>query len=162
MPAIDSPAPASQPQPGVRLDAPGERAYRRRILAWAWYDWVDHACITTTASTFFPPYFVAIGTPALLAPVIGTYADLTGRRKRLLVVATAYGAALGLSSAVLIATLLMTRFVAFPYALIYGRIPDPDSWEPRSRGLWGGGGWPGSHGGSTQSAPSCRDWRSTS
>ncbi len=45
----------------------------------------------------------------------------------IILLATAYGAALGLSTAVLIGTLLMTQFVAFPYALIYGRIPDPSS-----------------------------------
>src|SRR5262245_61849848 len=97
-------------------DSPPERAYRRRIFAWSIYDWADHAYITTTSSTFFPPYFVAIAAPAfmvagqaatseaakaaardqasnifaltvslslfiaaLLAPVIGTYADITGQ-----------------------------------------------------------------------------------
>jgi UMF1 family MFS transporter len=94
------------------------------------YDWANHAYITTTASTFFPPYFVAIAAPAfllagqanaeaaqalardtasnvyalavsisllvaaLLAPVIGTLADITGRRKRYLLVATAAGGVL--------------------------------------------------------------------
>jgi MFS transporter, UMF1 family len=43
----------------------------------------------------------------------------------IILLATAYGAALGLNTAVLIGTLLMTQFVAFPYALIYGRIPNP-------------------------------------
>jgi MFS-type transporter involved in bile tolerance (Atg22 family) len=43
----------------------------------------------------------------------------------IILLATAYGAALGLNTAVLIATLLMTQLVAFPYALIFGRIPDP-------------------------------------
>ena len=45
----------------------------------------------------------------------------------IILLATAYGAALGLDTSVLIATLLMTQFVAFPYALIYGRIPNPES-----------------------------------
>ncbi|HET7376818.1 MAG TPA: MFS transporter, partial [Anaerolineae bacterium] len=45
----------------------------------------------------------------------------------IILLATAYGAALGLSTSVLIGTLLMTQFVAFPYALIYGRIPNPKS-----------------------------------
>jgi UMF1 family MFS transporter len=45
----------------------------------------------------------------------------------IILLATAYGAALGLNTAVLIGTLLMTQFVAFPYALIYGRIPNPAS-----------------------------------
>jgi len=105
-----------------------EPAYRRRIMAWAWYDWADHAYITATASTFFPPYFVAIAAPALLAagqagsqpaqalardtasnlfaftvalalfssailaPILGALADITGQRKRLLILATAAGA----------------------------------------------------------------------
>jgi UMF1 family MFS transporter len=37
---------------------------------------------------------------------------------------TSYGAALGLNTAVLLGTLLMIQFVAFPYAMMYGRIPD--------------------------------------
>jgi MFS transporter, UMF1 family len=102
-----------------------EKTYNRRIMSWAWYDWANHAYITTTASTFFPPYFIAIAAPgflaagaaltdetaqalardtasnvfaltvslalliaAFLAPIVGTYADITGRRKRLLVITT--------------------------------------------------------------------------
>ena len=107
-----------------------EKMYRRRVLAWSLYDWADHAYITTLASTFFPPYFVAIATSAfllagasasdpaaqaiardsasnayaftialalfvaaILAPIVGTVADITGRRKRLLVVVTVIGGA---------------------------------------------------------------------
>ena len=44
-----------------------EKTYKKRTLSWAWYDWADHAYVTTTASTFFPPYFIAIAAPALLA-----------------------------------------------------------------------------------------------
>src|ERR1700690_2223681 len=99
--------------------------YRQRIRAWSMCDWANHAYITTTASTFFPPYFIAIAAPAFLAvgasasdtaaqalardtasnifalmvsfalfvaaivaPLVGAYADLTGRRKRLLVITT--------------------------------------------------------------------------
>ncbi len=99
--------------------------YKKRTLSWAWYDWADHSYITTTASTFFPPYFIAIAAPAflaagaaisdpaamalardtasnifaisvsvalfvaaLLAPLLGALADITGRRKRLLIVST--------------------------------------------------------------------------
>ncbi len=105
-----------------------ERTYRRKILAWSFYDWADHAFITSTSSTFFPPYFIAIAAPAfleagkaasapaaqalardnasniyaiavsialflaaLLAPIIGTFADITGTRKRLLVTITIIG-----------------------------------------------------------------------
>ncbi|HUK12108.1 MAG TPA: MFS transporter [Thermoanaerobaculaceae bacterium] len=105
----------------------GERAYRRRIHAWALYDWADHAYVTVTATSFFPPHFVAIAAPAFLAagaigaeatarardtasnvyavtvsaallvvaivaPLVGTIADLTGRRKRLLLTVTGAGA----------------------------------------------------------------------
>jgi UMF1 family MFS transporter len=112
-------------------DPSAARAYSRRIWAWSWYDWADHAYITTTAATFFPPYFIAIAAPAflaagkvasdstavavardtasnlyaltvsialfvaaLLAPLLGAYADITGRRKRLLIVFTIIGAVL--------------------------------------------------------------------
>src|SRR5947199_3892750 len=112
-------------------EAQGERSYARRVRAWSLYDWADHAYITTTASTFFPPYFIAIAAPAfllagqaapddsalalarvtasnvyaytvsislfvaaLLAPIIGAYADITGRRKRLLVAVTVLGGVL--------------------------------------------------------------------
>jgi UMF1 family MFS transporter len=51
----------------------------------------------------------------------------------IVLLATAYGAALGLDTAVLVGTLLMTQAVAFPYALLYGRIPDPHT---RWRGVF--------------------------
>ena len=44
-----------------------QKAYNRRVMSWAWYDWANHAYITTTASTFFPPYFIAIATTAFMA-----------------------------------------------------------------------------------------------
>ena len=106
-------------------DAQAKKAYHRRIISWAWYDWANHAYITTTATTFFPPYFIAIaaasfiamgaspgdeaakavarGTAsnvfaltvsfallvsAILAPILGAYADITGMRKRLLIITT--------------------------------------------------------------------------
>jgi len=98
------------------------RTYRRRVLSWALYDWANHAYITTTATTYFPPYFLALAAPAfmtagtgetneaaralardsasnvfaftialalftaaVLAPIVGTYADLTDRRKKILI-----------------------------------------------------------------------------
>lgn len=98
---------------------------RRRVRAWALYDWANSGYVTSTATTLFPPFFVAIaaatfgggaGTQAaqaaarqsasstfalavsltlalaaVLGPIVGTYADLTGTRKRLLVVFTAVG-----------------------------------------------------------------------
>ncbi len=105
-------------------DPRAQRDYRRSVISWAWYDWANHAYITTTASTVFPPYFIAISASsftaadassggvvsasardtasnvfaltvsfallvaAALAPVVGAYADITGARKRLLVAAT--------------------------------------------------------------------------
>lgn len=106
-------------------------AYNRKIRAWSFYDWANHAYITTTASTFFPPYFIAIAAPAfmaagklasdssaaaaardaasnvfaftvsgallmaaLLSPLIGTYADITGQRKRILLWTTGLGGVL--------------------------------------------------------------------
>ena len=103
-----------------------QRAYRQRIMAWSLYDWANHGYLTTTATTFFPPHFVAIAAPAfmaagaavsavardtasnvfaltvslallvsaVLAPVVGTYADITGRRKRLLIAVTVVGGTL--------------------------------------------------------------------
>ena len=95
-------------------------------MAWSLYDWANHGYITTTATTFFPPHFIAIAAPAfvaaggavalvardtasnvfaltvsaalfaaaVLAPIVGTYADITGRRKRLLLAITLVGGAL--------------------------------------------------------------------
>jgi len=100
--------------------------YRKRIFSWAFYDWANHGYITTTATSFFPPYFIAIATPAflfvssagknatvlarnaasnifaltismslltaaILSPFIGAYADITGYRKRLLLIMTMIG-----------------------------------------------------------------------
>jgi UMF1 family MFS transporter len=42
----------------------------------------------------------------------------------IILLATAYGAALGLDTAVLIGTLLMTQFVAYPYSIAYGYMPN--------------------------------------
>jgi MFS transporter, UMF1 family len=115
----------AEAQVGVPSEIQSEQAYKKRVNSWAWYDWANHAYITTTASTFFPPYFIAIAAPAflaagasatnpaavalardtasnifalmvsfalfvaaVLAPVVGAYADITGRRKRLLVITT--------------------------------------------------------------------------
>lgn len=111
-----------------------DKTYRRRVLSWALYDWANHAYITTTATTYFPPYFLALAAPAfmkpgmgeaaeaaaalardsasnvfaftvalalftaaVLAPVIGTYADLTDERKRILVRLTVAGGVLASS-----------------------------------------------------------------
>jgi len=105
---------------------PSQRAYNRRVLAWSLYDWANSGYLTTTATTFFPPHFIAIAAPAfvaagaagsalardtasnvfaltvslalfvsaVLAPIVGTYADITGRRKRLLIAVTVVGGAM--------------------------------------------------------------------
>ncbi len=109
----------------VLPDVQADKDYNRRVLSWAWYDWANHAYITTTASAFFPPYFIAIAATAfmpsgasatdpaalalardsasnafawtvagalfiaaILAPLLGAFADITGQRKRLLVITT--------------------------------------------------------------------------
>jgi UMF1 family MFS transporter len=109
-----------------------DKTYQRRIRAWTLYDWANHGYVTVTATTFFPPYFVAVASPAFaagvgaaqardtasnvyafavsgallavaaLAPIVGTVADLTGRRKRLLLLTTCLGA--GLASAMVAVT----------------------------------------------------------
>jgi len=109
-----------------------DSAYRRRIRAWSLYDWANHGYVTVTATTFFPPFFVTVAAPAftagadaarardtasnvyafavsfallavaVLAPVVGTVADLTGRRKRMLLAVTVLGA--GLASAMVAIT----------------------------------------------------------
>lgn len=104
--------------------------YRRRIFSWAFYDWANHGYITTTATAFFPPYFIAIAAPvfldsgintaessmrlaqdtasnifaltvslsllvvSIIAPIIGAYADITGFRKRLLLITSLIGGVL--------------------------------------------------------------------
>src|SRR5262249_23242008 len=42
----------------------------------------------------------------------------------IILLATAYGATLGLDSNALVGTILMTQFVGLPYVLVFGRIPD--------------------------------------
>jgi len=111
-----------------------EIEYRHRIVSWSLYDWANHAYITTTATTYFPPYFLAIAVPAfmkagtgladeamkalaretasnmfaftvafalfvaaILAPIVGAYADITDQRKRILIRITIAGGILASS-----------------------------------------------------------------
>ncbi len=128
----DDMASATTVQGTVNGETQADKTYRRRVWAWALYDVADHAYITTFASTFFPPYFIAITAPAfiavglsqalahnqaadyyayatslalfiaaIIAPVVGTYADITGARKRLLVIVTIIGGLLASSAVVL-------------------------------------------------------------
>jgi len=127
-----------------------DKKYHRRILSWALYDWANHAYITTTATTYFPPYYLAIAAPvflktgagltdetaralardtasnifaftvalalfaaAILAPIIGTYADMTDQRKKLLVRTTVAGGILASSM------FLLTQGMWMPALALY-------------------------------------------
>lgn len=127
-----------------------DKQYRRRILSWSLYDWADHAYITTTATTYFPPYYLAIAAPvfmkagtgltdeaaralardtasnifaftvafalfvaAILAPIVGTYADITDQRKKLLVRITVAGGILASSM------FLLTQGMWMPALVLY-------------------------------------------
>lgn len=137
-----------------------DRLYRRKVRAWALYDWGNHAYITTTSSTFFPPFFIAIAAPAfvaagvadaatkaaardhasnifaftvsiallvsaLLAPIIGTFADITGSRKRILIGLTAIGcffasSMFGLESGMWLLALLLYGITQFAMNISLG------------------------------------------
>jgi MFS transporter, UMF1 family len=126
------------------------KKYRLRVLSWSLYDWADHAYITTTATTYFPPYYLAIAAPvfmkagtgltdeaakalsrdtasnifaftvafalfvaAILAPIVGTYADITDQRKKLLVRITVAGGILASSMFLLIQGMWMPALVLY-------------------------------------------------
>lgn len=88
--------------------------YRRKnVLSWAFYDWANSAFATTVMAGFFPAFFqkywsvgvdptvstsrlgfangVAGFVVALLAPILGTIADRSSRRKRFLMIWTLVG-----------------------------------------------------------------------
>jgi MFS transporter, UMF1 family len=127
-----------------------EKEYRRRIVSWSLYDWANHAYITTTATTYFPPYFLALATPvfmkagtgltdeaikalardsasnifaftvafallvaAILAPLVGTYADITDQRKRILIRITVAGGILASSMFLLKTGMWMPALVLY-------------------------------------------------
>jgi UMF1 family MFS transporter len=88
---------------------------RPELRAWAMYDWANSAFWTTVIAAVFPYYFVrtaasgmaaplatsrlalctalAIAIVALISPVLGSFADFTATRKRLLAVFLAIGLA---------------------------------------------------------------------
>jgi len=90
-----------------------ERAYKRIVNAWCLYDWGSSAFSTTVEAAVLPVYFeqvVAAGLAgnlatvywgytnsaalliaALLAPILGSIADYTGGKKRLLAIFAAIG-----------------------------------------------------------------------
>ncbi len=141
------------------MDPTLDRGYGRRVRSWAFYDWADHGYLTTTASAFFPPYFVSIAAPAfaagiglasssaaardhasnvfafaasialavtaLLAPLIGAYADITGSRKRALIVLTVAGAFFssamyGLTTGMWLQALLLYGVTQFAMSIALG------------------------------------------
>lgn len=51
------------------------KKYHRRILSWSFYNWADHAYITTTATTFFPLCVVAIAAPTFMKTNAGAIDD---------------------------------------------------------------------------------------
>ncbi|HXG45320.1 MAG TPA: MFS transporter [Gemmatimonadales bacterium] len=92
---------------------------RRELRAWAMYDWANSAMVTTIVTAVFPVYFarvaaaglpesratyelantttIALAVSAVLAPILGAYADQGGLKKRLLALFLALGvAAVGL------------------------------------------------------------------
>lgn len=90
-------------------------AERRRLLAWAFYDWANSAFATVVMAAFFPVFFkqylsagvdatestfrlgvansVASVVIVLLAPVLGAIADRAGAKKRFLLFFTLLGIA---------------------------------------------------------------------
>lgn len=127
-----------------------DKTYRRRVLSWALYDWANHAYITTTATTYFPPYFLALAAPAfistgmdeaneatkalardsasnvfaftialalftaaIIAPIVGTYADLTDGRKRILIRLTFAGGFLSSSMFLLMSGMWIPALVLY-------------------------------------------------
>ena len=88
-------------------NTPTERDSRRAIWGWALYDWANSAFATTVMAVFFPILYkqywshgldvnlstfgLGVGNAAaslivaLMAPVMGAFADGGGHRKRLLI-----------------------------------------------------------------------------
>jgi len=88
---------------------------RRPVVAWAFYDWANSAFATTVMAGFFPVFFkeywnvgvaatestfrlglangIASACIAVLAPILGSIADRSGARVRLLMMFTVLGAA---------------------------------------------------------------------
>ena len=90
-----------------------DRAYRKVVNAWAMYDWANSAFATTIVAAVLPVYYstvagstldgnlatvywgytstIALLISALLAPILGAVADLTGLKKRFLLIFAAIG-----------------------------------------------------------------------
>ena len=88
---------------------PGESAYRRRINAWAMYDWANSAFATTILASLLPIYYSTVAgaylpsestataywsltislslfVVAILSPILGTVSDVMRNKKRFLAV----------------------------------------------------------------------------
>lgn len=104
------PVPTDKP-----VETPAEREYRARTRAWAFYDWANSAFVMIMQSSLLPVYYSAIagatlataaiatqywtltGTIALLitavlSPILGTLADISGNKKQLLTIGVGIGA----------------------------------------------------------------------
>jgi MFS transporter, UMF1 family len=90
-----------------------EKAYRKVVNSWAMYDWANSAFVTTIMATVLPVYYhnvaaghlpdsvatsywgytvsIAMAIMVFLAPVLGSIADFTGIKKRLLATAAGLG-----------------------------------------------------------------------
>jgi UMF1 family MFS transporter len=97
----------------VHTQSPVDRAYAKIVNAWCMYDWGSSAFSTTIEAAVLPVYFagvaaahlsgnlatvywgytnaIALLISALLAPILGSIADYTGGKKRLLAVFAAVG-----------------------------------------------------------------------
>ena len=103
-----------------------DRVYRKRVRAWALYDWANSAFATTILSAVLPVYYsqvagrtlgssaqataywtatlsISLIIVAILSPILGTISDLKRGKKKLLTVSILVGA-LGVSSLVFVGT----------------------------------------------------------
>lgn len=103
-----------------------DRAYRRRIRAWALYDWANSAFATTILAAVLPVYYsqvagrtlgsaaeataywtatlsISLIIVAVLAPILGTMSDLKRGKKKMLAAAVLVGA-VGVSLLVFVGT----------------------------------------------------------
>jgi MFS transporter, UMF1 family len=108
MPSLDQSGRDSKPLQ-TRLNSWLEKLglHRPELRAWAMYDWANSAMLTTIITAVFPIYYDSVACDgvfgrvearqrfatvtvigmviiALISPVLGTIADLTGRKKRML------------------------------------------------------------------------------
>jgi len=96
------------------VEPPDERSYRRRINAWALYDWANSAFATTILAAVLPIYYAVVAGStlpseatataywslglslslligAILSPILGTISDVSRSKKRFLATFTIIG-----------------------------------------------------------------------